>query len=107
MYSGYECSSCYYDYCLCTNGDSNAYETVEFGCTYAGCGVSKTFYVYGTCSNPRLSMQIYETDFAESYETASVYIGGSFVDYCSQLNEDCGYDWYVIVYIYVCNIISK
>ena len=92
---GSECNRCGYDYCVCTNDEIGS-ETVRFGCTTPGCEVSKSFYMYGRAGNPRLTIQIVETDFGSTgFENVYIYIAANFVSYCYELDDDCTDTWYV------------
>ena len=83
---------------MCTRDDSNAYLTEQFGCTSAGCSVDKTFYIQGKCNNPRLTIEIYETDYSETNEYAFVYVDQQPIANCTDLNQRCTGDWYVTIH---------
>ena len=102
-----DCSTCDYDYCLCGNGSDDSFITGDFWCWNAGCGVSKTFYIYGKCDYIELTVQIREMGFAQNDQYAEIYINHDFISQCEGLNDDCTLDWYVFynvywAYIYIC-----
>ena len=82
-----------FDYYYYPTYSYDSSDTEFFGCTYGGCTVERTWKIQGRCVNPRLRVSIIETDFADSAETANVYVNGGWIDTCSELNEDCSYDW--------------
>ena len=75
-------------------GTNGRYKDVEsFGCTTAGCGVRKEWLIVGECVNPRLTIDVVETDFASSTEYIYVYISDNYMGSCEPLDEDCTSDW--------------
>ena len=65
----------------------------EFGCTTAGCAITKTWEILGICNNPKISVSFIETDFQLDSEQALVYIDDEFIASCEPLNEDSTHVW--------------
>ena len=83
-----------YDYHYSPSSSYDSSDTQSFGCTTAGCSVEKTWLIDGGCVNPQLRVSIIETDYADSStEYASVFVNDEYVDTCSELNQDCTYNW--------------
>ena len=65
-------------------------EYIDFySCDTAGCSVNKTWYIYGECENPELTIRIAETDFNSVTEYAQVFIDGYLIDQCTALDQQC------------------
>ena len=67
--------------------------TQRFGCETEGCSVSETWLTAGVCIDPKISLTIFQTDFDESNETASIRINDEYLGDCVELNETCTNDW--------------
>ena len=63
--------------------------SVEFGCDYAGCNVSKRFVISCQCYDPWLSISMVETD----YNNIDIYVNSVSLGQCEGLNGDCSHDW--------------
>ena len=86
----------YYFYPVASNDTYNddMYDIREFGCTFPGCSVTKSWLIDGQCDNPLLIVQIVETDFQDSpYEYAQIYINNDYIGKCDELDSDCTYNW--------------
>ena len=84
------------DYSTINNTISYKFESDGFGCSSSGgCSVTKYIEIVDgeTCTNPKLTVEIVETDYLLPTEQVSVYIGGDFIDNCDSLDENCTYEW--------------
>ena len=81
------------DYSTRNDTISYEFECGGFGCTTSGCSVEKSIEVIGQCTNPKLTVEIVETDYYYSNEYVNIYINGDFIASCEPLDEYCTHDW--------------
>lgn len=80
------------DYVFEVGKDNEYVSTKDFGCFGAGCGISKTWQLKGTCKNAKISASFIETDFLDTAtEKAFVFIDGVQLGQCANLNQDGNY----------------
>ena len=77
---------CLYDYYFNTN-DAH-YSRKYFGCTDAGCTVSKTWQLDGYCIYPHLNIKFWGSDFRSTSERAHVKINDIDFGECEGLDAD-------------------
>ena len=81
------------DYYFNVGENGDFIDSQTFGCTTAGCSVTKEWLVTGNCYYPTLTIDIVETDFGFTSEEAYIYVNGEYLGSCEPLDQDATHDW--------------
>ena len=78
-----------YDYQFIVGENDIFSNSQSYGCTTAGCSVTKTWLIERTCINPTLTVQILEHDYDSATENAYIYINNDYIGECTDVSQDC------------------
>ena len=59
----------------------------------SACTDTKTWEISGECNNPRLTVNVFQSDYDWATEQAAIFINDEYFGYCEPLNDECTYDW--------------